>query len=63
MDKRNEMMKISGTESPVEGFGKVHCANCDYVVAYFLSDFYLSSDGDLELYCFVCAEKMQKGEH
>lgn len=45
-------------ESPIKGWGAVHCAGCEKAIAYFPPDTGgLDEDSELELFCFECAKK------
>lgn len=60
--KSNTVEENGNGFSSISGLGCVHCANCESIVGYFPPDVNLDDDSDLELYCFVCAEGLSKGE-
>lgn len=46
----------------VEGWGMVHCAECDLPVAFYTPDTDLGDDDNLELYCQKCAIALNQRE-
>lgn len=44
----------------VEGFGIVHCCECETPIAYFKPEGF-DPDADVELYCFGCASGVNTG--
>jgi len=53
------MGKEHKSDEILPNWGKIHCAACDRPVAYFTPGS-IDEDDDLELYCCICAEAIEK---
>ena len=48
-------------DSALPDWGKVHCVECEKIIAYF-PDGTLDEDVELEFYCHFCAEAIDKDD-
>ena len=46
----------------VEGFGAIHCLDCEVIVAFFPAEVVMDEESDdLQLYCRSCAKASKTG--
>ena len=56
-----KLIKSSIEMADLPTWGKIHCAECERPLAYFTPGSINEDDG-LELYCFTCAEAIDKDD-
>lgn len=61
MDAKKQMDNGLNSDGTLPTWGKVHCAECERPVGYFVPGC-IDEDEDLELYCFTCAQAIDKDE-
>lgn len=49
-------------EDLVQGWGIVHCAECDLAIAFYPPDVDIDDENNLELYCQTCATALNTQE-
>jgi len=59
MDAKQEMENGLNGDGSLSTWGKIHCCECERPIAYFAPGC-VDEDDDLELYCYTCAEALDK---
>ena len=58
MDTKKDINGFNSNDA-LPTWGKIHCCECECPIAYFVSGC-IDEDANLELYCYQCAEALDK---